>query len=397
MEFDVKLVLWKGLLEFPWHVGPVPIPGRKIAGVIPMPFIPYPWLNAIPGFGWAGSAMSIFLQYVLASDPRAWWGMVTHTKHFSNEGMALESAMGVGSKYFNTHEEFKTWHDMGVLVEGPIVNDLNDHFVQVFNQARVNNSGIPGSKGVRIEKLDYADYRSEFVRTDADSDLDEGLINPSWVVTTHPEEGDFNYRAIFMAALAASRKNIYLQTSFFADPLVPRMLIRKAREFRGRVSCEGLDEQQCFEEKQKAVNIHVVLPAASDKPLIDVISSADFHEMMHLGVKIYRWDPPSGWSSSKMLHTKAWMVDHEPGGGGLTYVGTSNATQRSHIQDNEVGIVSTSAAFADEVFERLFVPDITEDSRVESPENFHVVLSTNAAVRASRWVRRFLVSLLWVI
>ena len=395
MEFDAKLVLWKGLVEFPWHIGPLPIPGRKIAGVIPMPFIPYPWLNAIPGFGWAGTASSILLQYLLASDPRNLWGRVTHTKHLSNESMALESGMGFGSKYFNEHEDFQTWHDMGVAVEGPIVDDLNDHFVQVFNQARVNNSGVPGSKGIRVDKLKYADYRSKFALAPSGSGAKP--VNPSWVVTTHPEEGDFNYRAVFMAGLAAAKRNIYLETSFFADPLVSRMLVRKAREFRGRVSCQQLDEQQCSERKKEAVSIHVVLPGGSDKPIIDAIGAADFHEMLHLGIKIYRWAPREGWSSSKMLHTKAWMVDYEPKRGALTYVGSSNATQRSHIQDNEVGIVSFSAAFADEVYQRLFEPDLTEDSRVENAENFHIVLSTNPAIRASRRVRRFLVSLLWII
>ena len=392
-ELGVELVLWKGVMEFPWHLGPIPIPGRKIAGKVPMPFIPYPWLSAVPGFGWAGVGMSLFLQFALATDPREWWAMVTHTKHCSNESMGLESGMGLGSKYFNEHPDFKTWHDMGVFVEGPIVDDLNDHFVQVFNQARTNNAGIAASRGLEIEELDYAAYRTRLPGPADDGEL----VNTSWVVTTHPETGDFNYRAVLLSAIAAARENIYLESSFFSDPLVPRMLIRKAREFRGRVTCEGLDEEACSARKREAVDINVILPGASDKPIIDVIGASDFHEMLHLGIKLYRWDPPQGWSASAMLHTKAWLVDYRPGAGGLTYVGSSNATQRSHIQDNEVGIVSTSADFADEVYTRLFLPDMKVDSRVEIAENFHVVLSTDPAIRAGRWFRRFLVDFLWVI
>jgi len=47
-----------------------------------------------------------------------------------------------------------------------------------------------------------------------------------------------------------------------------------------------------------------------------------------------------------MLHTKAWLVDSRPGLGGLAYVGSSNATQRSHIQDNVHIALSTNPGHA---------------------------------------------------
>jgi phosphatidylserine/phosphatidylglycerophosphate/cardiolipin synthase-like enzyme len=391
LEFDVHLVIWKGPLEFPWRVGAVPIPGRKIFRVLPMPFVPYAWLNAVPGFGALGAASSVFLQYLLASDPRTYWGMVSHTKSWSNESMALESGMGMGSKYFNLHEEYKTWHDMGAAVYGPPAEDVNDHFVQVFNQARVNNGGIPSSRGVAARKLRYEDYRP---RQPAAA---TGGSQSTWLLTTHPEQGDSNYRGVFLAALAAARTNIFIENSFFSDPLVARMLMRKAREFRGRVSCTGLNEMQCSERRRDAVRIHLVLPDASDKPIVDAVGTADFHEMLHLGIKIHRWGPSSGWSASRMLHTKAWLIDYEPDRGGLAYVGAANATQRSHLSDNEAGILTRSPEFAREVYERLFEPDIKVDSRLEGVEGFHIVWSSNPVVRGSRWLRRLLVDLLWFI
>jgi phosphatidylserine/phosphatidylglycerophosphate/cardiolipin synthase-like enzyme len=154
---------------------------------------------------------------------------------------------------------------------------------------------------------------------------------------------------------------------------------------------------QCSERRRDAVRIHLVLPDASDKPIVDAVGTADFHEMLHLGIKIHRWGPASGWSASRMLHTKAWLIDYEPGRGGLAYVGAANATQRSHLSDNEAGILTRSPEFAREVYERLFVPDIAADSRLEGAEGFHVVWSSNPVVRASRWLRRLLVDLLWFI
>ena len=389
LEFDIRLVLWKGPLEFPWRVGPVPLPGRKILGRIPMPFIPYPWLNAVPGFGSVGTVGCIFLQYLLASDPRVYWGMVNHTKSWSNEAMAMESGMGMGSKYFNFYDEHKTWHDMGVAVHGAPVEDVNDHFVQVFNQARVNNTGIPLSRGVDVPALRYEDYRASARQAGPPGD------HKTWLLTTHPEQGDSNYRGVFLAALAAARSNIYIENPFFSDPLIARMLMRKAREFRGRVSCDGLSDTLCAERKRDAVEIYLVLPDATDKPVVDAVGTADFYEMIHLGIKICRWSPPAGWSATRMLHTKAWLIDYEPARGGLTYVGAANVTQRSHLSDNEAGILSTSRAFADDVYTRIFERDISTDSRREGPEAFHAAWSSRPALRASRWLRRFLVDLLW--
>ena len=96
-----------------------------------------------------------------------------------------------------------------------------------------------------------------------------------------------------------------------------------------------------------------------------------------------------------MLHTKAWLIDYRDGAPALAYVGSANATQRSHLTDNEVGIVSTSPDFAKQVYERLFLPDLTTDGRLESMGNFHIVWSTNSLVRSSHWLRNWLVSLLW--
>ena len=75
-------------------------------------------------------------------------------------------------------------------------------------------------------------------------------------------------------------------------------------------------------------------------------------------------------------------------------MGSANATQRSHVADNEVGILTTSPALADSLYARLFSPDLLVDSRRESPEHFHVV-AARPAIRASDSLRKLLVSLFW--
>jgi phosphatidylserine/phosphatidylglycerophosphate/cardiolipin synthase-like enzyme len=391
LEFDVRIMLWKGAMEFPWRVGPVPLPGRKILGIVPMPFIPWPWLSAVPGFGWLGPCTSLLVQYLLATDIRIWWAMVSHTKSWSSESTALESGMGMGSKYYNEHDTHKTWHDAGVVVRGAPVDDVNDHFVQVFNQVRVNNAGLPAARGVSIPQLKYEHY------TSARRALSGTAADRTWLLTTHPERGDSNYRGVFVAALAAAKRNIHIENPFFSDPLIARLLMRKAREFRARVTCDAPASHECAARMRDAVQIHLVLPDTSDKPLVDAIGTTDFNEMLHLGIKVYRWRPEHGWSASSMLHSKVWLVDYEPGRGGIAYVGAANATQRSHLADNEAGILSTHPDFVRQVYEEVFHPDITRNSRIESGETFHLARSSSAVLRTSRWLRRLLVELFWFI
>lgn len=391
LEFDIRLVLWKAPIEFPWNVGPVPWPGRRMGGRLPMPFVPWPWLQSVPGFAWAGTLTSLALQWAIASDVRMWWASVNHTKSWSNESMALESGMGMASKYFNAFETHKTWHDMGVLVRGGVVDDVNDHFVQVFNEARVNNGGLSAARGTRIPRLRYPDYAP------AATTVRRADGPQAWLLTTHPERGDASYRGVYVAALAAATTSIHIENSFFSDPLIAGVLMHKAQEFRARVDCEGLSPNVCAARRREAVQIYLVLPDSSDKPIVDAVGAADFFDMLNLGIRVHRWNPHRGWSASRMLHSKVWLIDYVPGQGGLAYVGAANATQRSHLSDNEAGILSNDPGFARDVYERLFVPDLTTASRRESGEAFRVIRASNPVVAGSRWLRRLLVELLWMI
>ena len=109
-----------------WHVGPLPIGGRWIGGVFPFPYIPWPWLLYVPGFEWTG----MVFQHIVATDVRNWWATASHAKSVSSESTALESGMGFATKYFDLYRGFRSWHDAGVLVRGPVVGDVNDRFVQ---------------------------------------------------------------------------------------------------------------------------------------------------------------------------------------------------------------------------------------------------------------------------
>lgn len=387
-QFDVKYVPWKGWIEYPWHVGRAPLPGRWLGGVIPIPYVPWPWLAAAPGFGWAGAGSSLALQHLAATDIRNDWGMLTHGKNISNEFEALESGMGFGTKYFNLYPGFRTWHDTGVVAQGSLTGDANDQFIKAFNRARLNNRGLPAAQGLKVPRLNYADY--------AYQGKDEQGYR-SWFLTTDPDARDYNYRGVFLATLAAARENIYIENAFFSDSIISKMLVRKAREFRARTDCEGLTELACAAKKRNAVNIYLILPRSTDQPLVDVVSRSDYFDMINEGVKIYLWNPTRDYAAKRMLHTKAWLVDYREGQQALTYVGSHNANQRSLWADNEMGILTSSPDFAKSVHEDLFRQDMREGTTLTNPSFYNIERKIRPVRSLGRFVRRVMVDLLWVL
>ncbi len=385
-EFDVKYLPWKGWIEYPWHLGRVPVSGRWLSGVIPIPYVPWRWLQAAPGFAWAATGWSLFFQHLMATDVRNGWAMVTHSKNISSESAALESGMGFASKYFNLYPGFRTWHDTGVVARGGVTGDANDQFVKDFNRARRNNRGLPESHGVKVAPLKYQHYAYQG---------EDAPGYRSWVLTTDPDGRDYNYRGVFLAALAAASENIYIENAFFSDSLISRMLVRKTREFRARVDCSGLTELACAAKKRNAVNIYLILPLSTDQPLVDVVGRSDYYDMINEGVKIYLWHPRRGYAAKRMLHTKAWLVDYRPGQPALAYVGSHNANQRSHWTDNEMGILSSSPDFAKSVYEDLFSQDMGEGTTLANPSFYNIERKIRPVRALGRFVRLVMVDLLW--
>jgi phosphatidylserine/phosphatidylglycerophosphate/cardiolipin synthase-like enzyme len=386
MEFNARYLPWKGAIEDPWHVGKLPLAGRWLAGVVPVPYVPWPWLQAAPGFGWMGIGLSMVGQHFMATDIRYSWGMVTHTKHIASESAALETGMGFGTKYYNLYENFRTWHDVGVVASGPVVQDANEVFVSWFNRARRNNRGLPEARNVRVPRLSAKQYTYRGP---------SGVSAHTWALITDPDAHDYNYRGVFLAALAAAQDNIYIENAFYADPIISRMLVLKAREFRARVNCEGLTQPACAAKKRDAVDIYLILPWATDQPMVDMAGRADFYEMINEGVKLYLWQPTQGYAAKRMLHAKAWLVDYREGEPALVYVGSHNADRRSLWSDNEMGFVSTSPELARDAYDNLFMHDIQHDAFRVAPVSFELERKVRPKRVSGRFIRSVMAEIFW--
>jgi cardiolipin synthase len=99
------------------------------------------------------------------------------------------------------------------------------------------------------------------------------------------------------------------------------------------------------------VDVRMVVPGASDLPLIRNLSRIGYRELLRSGVRIYEWDGP-------MLHAKTIVVD-----GRWVRIGSSNLNPSSLIGNYELDVLIDDTTLA-EAMERQFRLDIGRSREV---------------------------------
>jgi cardiolipin synthase len=99
------------------------------------------------------------------------------------------------------------------------------------------------------------------------------------------------------------------------------------------------------------VDVRMLVPGASDLPLIRNLSRIGYRDLLRSGVRIYEWDGP-------MLHAKTIVVD-----GRWVRIGSSNLNPSSLIGNYELDVLIEDVALA-EAMERQFRLDIGRSREV---------------------------------
>lgn len=116
---------------------------------------------------------------------------------------------------------------------------------------------------------------------------------------------------------------------------------------------------QSFQDAARAgVDVRLLVPGASDLPLVRNISRTEYRGLLRAGVRIWEWGGP-------MLHAKSLVVD-----GQWSRVGSSNLNPSSLLANWEIDLFTDDADFAHSM-ERQFLQDLSHSSEVVlRPRNF---------------------------
>lgn len=116
---------------------------------------------------------------------------------------------------------------------------------------------------------------------------------------------------------------------------------------------------------RQGVDVRLLVPGATDIPLLRPLSRAGYRPLLEAGVRIFEW-------SGAMIHAKTGVAD-----GRWSRVGSTNLNPASWLGNFELDLVVEDAGFAREM-EAMFLLDLERSTELVLPAGGSIVLTTPA-------------------
>jgi cardiolipin synthase A/B len=238
------------------------------------------------------------------------WLSRDHRKMISvDHSVAFVTGLCVGQAWMgDSARGYEPWRDTGVELRGPAVEDCERAFADAWSAA-----GEPFA-------ID--------TETVAAAQPPGGDISVRVVATVPNTAGLFRVDQL-VAAMA--RNTLWLTDAYFAGttPYV-QALCAAARD---------------------GVDVRLLVPGASDIPMVRLFSRAGYRPLLEAGVRVFEWN-------GSMLHAKTAVAD-----GRWARVGSTNLNLASWMGNRELDVIVEDEPFAREV-EAMFLADLTNATEV---------------------------------
>ncbi len=198
------------------------------------------------------------------------------------------------------------WRDTGVVIEGPAVVDIDRAFASMWAAL---GSPVPEAEPPQI--------------------VPEAGNVALRVVASMPNIAGVYRLDQLIAAIA--RRSIWLTDAYFVGT-TPYVEALKAAAMDG-------------------VDVRLLVPRASDIPVMRAVSRAGFRGLLEAGVRIFEWNGP-------MVHAKTAVAD-----GRWARVGSTNLNLASWIGNFELDVVAEDERFSQEM-ERVFQEDLARSTEI---------------------------------
>ena len=252
-------------------------------------------------------------------------------------------------------EKLRSWTDTHLQIEGPVVTDMQTEYDAMWMRAIQNKT-----EQEKEERRKNRRIRKE-MRQESKRKLGRNAGEFSYV-TNSPVPGKRRIYNAVVEAVRNARESVFIVTPYFVPTRRLSRVLRLAAH--------------------RGVDVRVIVPKATDHPVVDIGTRSYFQSMLEAGVKIYLYTGSSG--DGGMLHSKTMVVDNR-----WATVGTLNLDTISLLYNFEANIISTNREFAAEMNE-LFWKNIRHSDLVDrkSWENRLFLLKTPEIV--VKFIRKFL-------
>jgi cardiolipin synthase len=217
-------------------------------------------------------------------------GINISSVYSSSPGGTSGSGSGVGSRA-GDEKAGLPWRDTDLLVEGPVVAELQKLFIETWN----NQKGAPLAQRRYFPPLQA--QGPEVVRA----------------IASAPDEPFSQIYVTLISAIHSAETEILLTNAYFVpDPQLKQALI-------GAVA--------------RGVDVKLILPSTTDSSLVFHAGRRHYDELLRGGVKLYE-------RRSALLHSKTGLID-----GVWATVGSTNLDWRSFLHNQELTAVILGSEF----------------------------------------------------
>jgi cardiolipin synthase len=240
----------------------------------------------------------------------------THRKVLVVDGkVGFTGGVGIAQEWTGHAQDPKHWRETHIRVEGPAVRGLQGAFIENWLEAT----------GQFLVGETYLPELQPFA---------SGV--PAQVTRSGAGKGDSNMEMLFLLALAAARRRIWLTTAYFSPrPLFLEILIAAA---------------------QKGVDVRILLPGPYSNQLVArEAGRTTYSLLLGAGVQIYEYQPT-------MMHAKTLTID-----GIWSSVGSTNFDNRSFALNDEVNLSVQDVALATEL-DNQFEMDLARSKVIKAVE-----------------------------
>jgi cardiolipin synthase len=238
------------------------------------------------------------------------WINRDHRKVLICDGqIAFVTGLCVGQMWVGEPEKgVEPWRDTGIELRGKAVADVDHAFADIWDDL-----------GEPIPKDQLADFK--LLENAGDTNLR--------VVATKPGHARV-YRLDQMIG-AFAQETLWLTDAYFAGSSAYIETLRSA-------AFDGVD-------------VRLLVPAATDIPVMSAISRAGYRPLLEAGVRIFEWDGP-------MLHAKTAVID-----GFWSRVGSTNLNIASWLSNCELDVLIEDREFGREMQE-MYLKDLENATEI---------------------------------
>ncbi|HKW90556.1 MAG TPA: cardiolipin synthase [Methylomirabilota bacterium] len=217
---------------------------------------------------------------------------------------------GTSGKWSGNGKQEGHWRDTDIMVEGPVVEQLQGAFVENWLEAT----------GVALGGADYFPRPFE-----AKGSVDAQIVRSS------PAGGGVAMYTMFLLAMASAQRSIYITNPYFVpDDKMIETLAQAAR---------------------RGVRVVLLLPGAIDHNIVRQASRRQLGRLLESGVQIYEY-------RAALLHAKTMVIDSV-----WATVGSTNLDRRSFELNEELNLVVYDAGIAKRL-EQVFNADLAQSREV---------------------------------